>query len=165
MLRVPISSADVPVIQRDRYYHPQPHIMIRMHILALHHQGEIASRIAELVGRDRRTVCTCLQAYRDGGLPAVYEYVKHKQECELDAYGELIEKEFAECPPQSIKEARARIFDLTGIQRGETQVTEFLKKRLSLLEDRQYALQSRSGGTKGVLGKHDGTLDCRRRAG
>jgi len=103
--------------------------MIRMHILALHHQGEIAERIAALVGRDRRTVCTCLKTYRDGGLESVYEYAKHKQECELDAYGDLIDKEFVQRPPQSIKEARARIAELTGITRGMTQTTEFLKKR------------------------------------
>ena len=28
MLRIPISSEDIVVIERERYYHPQPHIMI-----------------------------------------------------------------------------------------------------------------------------------------
>jgi transposase len=129
MLQIAISAADIDIIQRERYYHPQPHIMVRMHILALHHHGEIASRIAELVGRDRRTVCACLKAYRDGGLSAVYKYEKHKQEYELDAYGDLLENEFKNRPPQSIKEARARIAELTGITRGLTQVADFLKKK------------------------------------
>ena len=45
-VRVPISLDDLPIIQRERYYHPQPHIMMRMHTLALHHEGESAARIA-----------------------------------------------------------------------------------------------------------------------
>ena len=58
----------------------------------------------------------------------IYEYEKHKRECELDAHSELIEKEFEQRPPQSIKEARARIGALTHLTRGMTQVSEFLKK-------------------------------------
>ena len=136
MLRIPINPEDIVIVERERYYHPQPHIMIRMHILALHHHGEIVTRIAQLVGRTRRTVSDCLKAYRDGGLQAVYEYEKHKRECALDAHSELIEKEFEQRPPQSIKEARVRIAELTNITRGMTQVTEFIKKRLSLYQDR-----------------------------
>ena len=32
MLRIPISSEDIVVIERERYYHPQPHIMITLTI-------------------------------------------------------------------------------------------------------------------------------------
>jgi hypothetical protein len=156
MLRVLISSDDLSTIQHDRFYHPQPHIMIRMHILALHHEGETATRIAVLLHRNRKTTQACLKAYRDGGLAAVYEYKKHKRECELDTHSELIEKEFEKHPPQSINEASARIETLTGgIKRSLTQIRTFLKKRLSLFEDRQSSEQSRSRRSKRVLGKHD----------
>jgi len=128
MLRVTILPEDIETIQHDRYYHPQPHIMMRMHALALHHEGESAARIAKLLGRDPRTIRTCLNTYRDGGLKAVYEYKKHKRESELDAYGELIEKELEKRPPQSAKEAGAIIERLTGIKRSPTQIRTFLKK-------------------------------------
>ena len=128
MLRVPISPDDLPTILRDRFYHPQPYIMVRMHALALHHEGENATRIAILLNRNRKTIQTCLKTYRDGGLPAVYAYKKHKHECELNTHSELIEKEFAQHPPQSINEARATIERLTGITRSPTQIAAFLKK-------------------------------------
>jgi transposase len=131
MLRVPISSADIPAIQHDRFYHPQPHIMMRMHTLALHHQGESATRIAELLGRDPRTIRTCLKTYQSGGLQAVYEYKKHKRESDLEAHSELIEKELAERPPQSAQEAGSIIEALTGIKRSPTQIRKFLKKKKS----------------------------------
>ena len=92
MLQVRILTEDIPTIQRDRFYHPQPHIMMRMHALALHHEGESAARIAQLLHRDARTIRGCLIKYRDGGLKAVYEYEKHKHESELEEYSELIEK-------------------------------------------------------------------------
>jgi transposase len=128
MLRVSISPADLSTIHHDRFYHPQPYIMIRMHILALHHAGENAARIAVLLNRNRKTTQACLKAYRDGGLQAVYQYKKHKKECELDAHSELIEKELEQHPPQSINEAGARIEKLTGIKRSPTQVRAYLKK-------------------------------------
>jgi len=61
MLQVPILTEDIPTIQHDRFYHPQPHIMMRMHTLALHHQGESAARIAQLLDRDPRTIRDCLK--------------------------------------------------------------------------------------------------------
>jgi transposase len=103
--------------------------MVRMHILALHHAGENATRIAEILDLNRKTTQACLNAYREGGLSAVYEYEKHKRESELDAHSELLEKEFEQHPPQSIIEASDRIEKLTGIKRSPTQVRAFLKKK------------------------------------
>ena len=103
--------------------------MMRMHTLALHHGGLSAEQIAPLLNRDVRTIRTCLKTYRDGGLSAVYEYNKHKPECEFDAHSELIEKDFEQHPPQSINEASDRIEKLTGIKRSPTQVCAFLKKK------------------------------------
>jgi transposase len=131
MLRISILAEDISTIQHDRFYHPQPHIMMRMHTLALHHQGELVPRIAQLLGRDPRTIRTCLKTYRDSGLKAVYEYEKHKHESELNTHGELIENELAKRPPQSAKEAGAVIEQLTGIKRSPTQIREFLKKKKS----------------------------------
>ena len=131
MLHVAILPEDIATIQHDRFYHPQPHIMMRMHVLALHHKGESAARIAQLLDRDPRTIRGCLKKYRDGGLKAVYEYEKHKHESELEDYSELIEKELEKRPPRSAAEAGAIIEELTGIKRSPTQIREFLKKKKS----------------------------------
>lgn len=131
MLRVSISPEDLAIIHHDRFYHPQPHIMMRMHALALHYEGESATRIAEILHRNRKTIQTWLKLYRDGGLQAVYQYKKYQHECELNAYSELIENELAKHPPQSINEAGAIIEKLTGIKRSPTQIRAFLKKKRS----------------------------------
>jgi len=129
MLRVSISAADLSTIHHERFYHPQPYIMMRMHTLALHHKGESAARIAILLDRNPKTIRACLKAYQDGGLQAVYQYEKHKHACELDAHADSIEKELDKHPPQSANEASARIEKLTGIKRSLTQIRVFLKKK------------------------------------
>jgi transposase len=152
MLRVIISPEDISTIPRDRFYHPQPHIMVRMHILPLHHEGESAARIAQLLHRNPKTIRVCLHTYRDGGLQAVYEYEKHKQAWALDGYGELLEQEFEKHPPQSLKEARATIERLTDIKRSLSQVRAFLKKRDSVFENGKHSLQSLSCRPKRFFG-------------
>jgi len=102
-----------------------------MYALALHHEGESAARIAQLPGRDQRTIRETLRKYQKGGLQTVYEYEKHKHECEPEPHGDLIEQELEKRPPQSAKEAGAIIEELTGIKRSPTQIREFLKKRKS----------------------------------
>jgi transposase len=129
MLRVSISSDDLPTILRDRFYHPCPYIMMRMHTLALHHAGESAARIAVLLDRNPKTIRDCLHAYRDGGLPAVYQYEKYKRESEREEHSDAIIAELTLHPPQSVKEAGFVIERLTGIPRSLTQVREFLKKK------------------------------------
>jgi transposase len=127
MLRVSISATNLTAIHRDRFYHPQPYIMMRMHTLALHHAGESAARITILLARNPKTIRVCLKTYQAGGLQAVYKYEKHKHEEELDAHADPIEKELDKHPPQSANEASARIEKLTGIKRSLTQVRAFLK--------------------------------------
>jgi len=129
MLRISISPDDLSAIKQDRFYHPQPYIMMRMHTLYLHHVGENAERIAELLDRNPKTIRACLKTYRDGGLQSVYQYAKHKHESDLESHGTLIEEDLAKSPPHSSQEAGARIEKLTGIKRSPTQIRTFLKKK------------------------------------
>lgn len=159
MIKVQILDEDVSAIMHDRFYHPQPYIMMRMHVLALHHKGESAQSIARLLDRDPRTVRTCLKTYRDCGLKAVYAYEKHKKECKLDGFSELIEKELEKRPPQSAIEAGNVIEKLTGIKRSPTQIRAFLKKGNPMFENGQHAVQSRSDRAKEISRKHDGACN------
>lgn len=131
MIRIDISPEDLAIINRERFYHPQPHIMTRMHILALHAKGENATRIAELLGLDRKTAQSCLHSYEKYGLDGIYRYDKHVPTSELEGFSKLIEDELAKNPPRSSAEAGAKIAELTGIKRSPTQVRAFLKKKRS----------------------------------
>ncbi len=105
--------------------------MVRVHVLALHAKGENTTRIAELLGLDRKTAQTCLHTYEKHGLDGVYRYDKHVPTSELAGFSELIEDELATNPPRSSAKAGAKIAELTGIKRSPTQIREFLKKKKS----------------------------------
>jgi hypothetical protein len=49
----------------------------------------------------------------------------------LLAHRESLEESFRRNPPHTVAEARQRIKDETGIERGPTQVRAFLKKLLA----------------------------------
>jgi transposase len=51
----------------------------------------------------------------------------NKPKSELSDYSETLESYFTENPPSSIPEAAAKIEEITGIKRGETQVRKFIK--------------------------------------
>ncbi len=154
MIRIDISPEDLAIINRERFYHPQPHIMIRMHVLALHAKGENATRIAELLGLNRKTAQSCLHSYEKHGLDGIYRYEKHVPTSELEGFSKLIEDELAKNPPKSLNEANANIEKLTGIKRSLTQVRKFLKKRNSMFENRQHPVQSRYCCAMRICTKH-----------
>jgi len=74
------------------------------------------------------SLCSYLKDYQEGGIEKLKELNFRKPESELDKHTKTIEEYFEKHPPASIKEAMAKIEDLTGIKRGETQIRNFLKK-------------------------------------
>ncbi len=57
----------------------------------------------------------------------------YRPESALQSHSASLEDYFRANPPASIKEAQSEIEALTGIQRSESQVREFLKKTPSAL--------------------------------
>jgi hypothetical protein len=65
--------------------------------------------------------------YNRGGVDELRKLKFNKPQSQLVAHKESLEKYFTENPPSSISEAAAKIKELTGIERKETQVRKFLK--------------------------------------
>lgn len=84
--------------------------------------------IAKLAGVSENTIREYFQLFIEGGLEKLKEVNFHRPESELSTQVTSLEAYFRENPPASIKEAQSEIETLTGIQRSETQVAEFLKK-------------------------------------
>jgi len=99
-----------------------------MEVLWLLHHGLTRERVAKIVGVGVATVKRFANAYRDGGLDGLRRWGKRGQSGALEAYRELLAKEFHERPVSSVTEAADRIQQLTGIRRGPTQTRLFLKK-------------------------------------
>jgi hypothetical protein len=65
--------------------------------------------------------------YLANGLDGLRKLNFNRPQSQLVAHKDSLEKYFIENPPYSISEAAAKIKELTGIERKETQVRKFMK--------------------------------------
>jgi len=112
----------------ERYRHPVPLVQRRMEALWLKSHGLAHGLIAQLVGVSENTLRDYFQMYLEGGIEKLKEVNFYRPASELGQHVTSLEAYFRDNPPASIKEAQSEIEALTGIQRSETQVREFLKK-------------------------------------
>lgn len=75
----------------------------------------------------QKTVYRYLHEYRESGIEKLKEVNFHRRQSQLVDYRASIEADFRQRPPATVAEATVRIAQLTGLQRGPTQVRQFLK--------------------------------------
>jgi transposase len=126
-LRVQLTEDEQRVVNEERIAHPNERIRERMLVLWLLHSGVTRRKAAEIVGVGRATVQRFVAAFRDGGLDGLRRWDPNRPESEMAAYRELIRESFAKQPVRTVAEACDRIFQLTGLRRGPSQVRKFLK--------------------------------------
>ena len=98
-----------------------------MLVLWLLHKGVTRQQAAEIVGVGRATVQRYVAAFRDGGLDGLRRWDPNRPESEMAGYRDLIRESFEKQPVRTVAEACERIFQLTGLRRGPSQVRKFLK--------------------------------------
>ena len=99
-----------------------------MEALWLKSQESLHHQIAALTGISANTLRAYLRHYQTGGIEALKQLNYRRQESELLAHRTTIEAYFRTNAPATIKEAVAKIYELTAIQRSESRVREFFKK-------------------------------------
>jgi transposase len=126
-LHVQLTEEQQRVVNEERTAHPNERIRERMLVLWLLHNGVTRQKAAEIVGIGRATVQRFVAAFRDGGLDGLRRWDPNRPQSELVAYRELIRESLEEQPVHTVAEACERIFRLTGLRRGPSQVRKFLK--------------------------------------
>jgi len=112
----------------ERFNHPHPRVQLKMEVMWLKSQGLRNSEVASLAGVSENTVRKYLREYEEGGREKLKEIRFYQPKSELENHQKTIQNYFEKNPPLSIKEAVAKIEELTGIKRSETQVRKFLKR-------------------------------------
>jgi len=125
--RVRLTEEQQRVVNEERTFHPNPRIREKMLVLWLLHNGLTRQRAAQVVGVGRATVQRYVAAFRDGGLDGLRQWNVNRPVSEMAAYRELIRESFEKQPVCTVAEAGERIFQLTGLRRGPSQVRKFLK--------------------------------------
>ena len=125
--RVRLTEEQQRVVNEERTFHPSPRIRERMLVLLLLHNGFTRQEAAQVVGVGRATVQRYVAAFREGGLDGLRQWNVNRPVSEMAAYRDLIRQSFEERPACTVAEAGERIFQLTGLRRGPSQVRKFLK--------------------------------------
>ena len=126
-LRVQLNDDEREVVNEERTAHPNERIRERMLVLWLSHNGVTRQKAAEIAGVGRATVQRFVAAFRDGGLDGLRRWDPNRPKSEMAAFRESIRESFEKQPVRTVAEAGQRIFQLTGLRRGPSQVREFVK--------------------------------------
>ena len=131
MTRITFTEEEQQALHKERFEHPHPRVQQRMEVLWLISQGIAYPLAARLAGVSDASVDRYVALYRQGGLAALRELKWGSGTSELMNHRESLEESFRNNPPHTVAQARQRIKDETGIERGLTQVRAFLKKCLA----------------------------------
>jgi transposase len=127
MLELKFTEEDKQALQYERYKHPHPRVMLKMEVVYLKSKGYNNEVIRDITGVCENTVRKYLKQFSQGGIERLKAVNFNRPTSDLNDYSEQIAQYFTEHPPRSICEAAAKIRELTGLERGETQVRKFLK--------------------------------------
>lgn len=124
-----ISESDKDTAKYEFSTNSSKKIRLRMLCLVLKFYGLDHALIALILACHRNTVGNYLRIYGASGLIGLKELHYVRGESELEAHWVDIDSAFEKQPPRTLKEAASNIFKLTGIKRGLSQVSAFLKKQ------------------------------------
>lgn len=156
MTRIEFTEEEIEKLRYERFHHPHPRVQQKMEALLLKSQGVPHWQICEILAITENTLRAYLQAYLEGGVEKLKELKFPCPQSELAAHAETLEGYFREHPPATIKEAVAKIEELTGIRRSETQVRQFLKS-LGMRRLKLGAIPAKADPEKQAIFKKRGT--------
>jgi transposase len=127
MLRIKLTEDEKEEVLRQRFAHPSPKVQKRMEALHLRTLGKSYSDIMEIIGCSRASVYRWLTIFSETGIEGLKTIEYTRAEGALTPHRESLEEYFKNNPPSSIREAIVRIKDITGVERSERVVREFLR--------------------------------------
>jgi len=105
-----------------------PRIRKKLMAVYLKTQGLEHCRICSICRITAPTLIAYLKEYLEGGIEKLAEIRHEGHPSMLRSYAEEIKKLFTQDPPATLKEARAKIANLTGLERSLPQIWAFMKK-------------------------------------
>jgi transposase len=98
-----------------------------MNVVWMLHNGTTRDKAAKLANISLRTVQRIVDAFIEARLDGVRKWDVQGPVSDMAPFRDLIRKSLEDRPPRTVAEAGDRIFELTGLRRGPTQIRKFLK--------------------------------------
>jgi transposase len=128
MIRIEFTEKLIAELNYERYHHPHPKVQHKMEVLYLKSQGLAHQDIRRLCQISKTTLTVYLKQYIEGGVERLKQLDYQGQPSSLNQHAATIETYFKAHPPQTIAEAQAKIYEMTGIQRSPNQISAFLNR-------------------------------------
>ena len=128
MIQMQFSFEEVETLERERFTDPHPFVRRKMEALYLKSQNLPHQMICQLCRICGNTLRSYLSEYQEGGLEGLRELHFYRPVSALEEHRPLVQLELRLHPLATVKQARARIMELTGLQRGLTQVRRWLSR-------------------------------------
>lgn len=128
MIDIKFTEKEKVALHFERFQHPHPRVQRKMEALWLKSNEESHKRIAQLTGVAVNAVTRYIKEYQLGGIEKLKEINFRGPQSKLDEHTITIENYFKEHPPATIKEAMAKIEELTGLKRSEVQIWKFFRR-------------------------------------
>jgi transposase len=131
MKRIHFTEDDIEQLKNGRLQHEHPIVRRRMMALYLKAQELPHKDICEELNISSMCLCEYLDLYIKEGLDGLKRLGYQGKRNELLENRDLIIAHLELQPPGTLKEAQARIEEITGIRRSLPQIRAFLKKTAS----------------------------------
>jgi len=123
------SEAEIQELNYERYYYPSAIVQKRFHVIYLRATTKLSNKkIGLLLDRHPNTITKDIKCYLREGIKGLKTVKYGTNTSELFKHKTSIEAIFEASPPMTIKEARHRIKELTGIDRSLSQIRNFMKR-------------------------------------
>lgn len=129
MLTLQISEAEIALLNYERFSYPCLIVQKRLHAVYFKSTQRLTNeQVGNLCNLHPRTVSSWVHRYKNAGITALYEVNYGTNTSELSKHRTSIIDFLTANPAASLKEAKAKIQTLTGIERSLNQIGVFLKK-------------------------------------
>jgi transposase len=128
MIRIDFNQAEIQLLKKEKDKNPNPKIRRRVEVVYLKSKGLQHKQIQDITGFSPTQVTKLLNLYQMGGLEAIKTLHYQGQPSKLHHFKDELKSSFEKKPFATLKEAKARIAEISGISLSLTQVKEFLDK-------------------------------------
>jgi transposase len=126
IIKIIFTDEQTAELKKEKEHNPFYYIRRRCEVVWLKSQGFKNKEIEKITGVTHGTVTNYLRIYRDSGISGLKTSNYKGQPSKLHAYTELIKDSLEKKPPGSVKEAKERIKEITGLELSLTQIKYFM---------------------------------------
>ena len=129
LIQMNLSAEEIRELNYKRFREKSPIIQKRLHAIYLKSvMGLSNSYIGKMLDAHRNSVDAWIRIYQEERLEGLCILRYRSPRSEMEEYAEVIKSSFSESLIQTTKEFSYKIYELTGVSRGLTQVRKFIKK-------------------------------------